>query len=331
MFSDAISNSSSGGGGFFSSLGSMFGGGSSGGGGSAWSSFLPSLLSAYGASALTPNAPTVPQLPNQTSAANAAYGDISGLTNPYSVLQPYEYQQMLATMNNPNIAGYMRAADRAGGAYTAAGNQAGQGAGLLMDQARSLYGMAYDPQSALYHKLQQQNTDQSNVLNSMYGLSSSPYGAGVAGQNLNNFNIDWQNQQLQRAESANQPIGADVTGANQLRTGAAQDYLMGGQIPYSTYGSILGDTTSALNQYMTQAGAGNNFDQQAIADWLQYLGMGQGAAGTNLSAYDAQQGANANTAAGLYPLFANMFSGGGNSNPFASTTYNPGVTNAVTP
>lgn len=315
MFSDAIANSGGGGGGFFSSLGNLFGGS---GGSSGWSSMIPSLLSAYGASALTPKAPSTYQPQYQSQADQAAYGDISGLNNPYSSLQPYEFQQMLAQLNNPNISPYMNAARKAGSAYTAAGNQAGQGAGLLMKNANSLYENAYDPQSALYNKLQQQNTDQSNVLASMYGMGSSPYGAGLADQSNQNFNINWQNQQLQRELSANQAIGQDVTGAQGLMTGGAQDYLTSGSLPYSTYNSILGDSTGALNQYMTQAGAGNNMTQQAISDYLQYMGLGPSAAGTNLAAYDAQLGANANTAAGLYPIFSNMFSGSGNTNPFST-------------
>lgn len=57
---------------------------------------------------------------------------------------------------------------------------------------------AYDPQQTLYNQGYQQNLDQQNAINSMNGVAGSPYAAGVTGQSAQNFNTNWQNQQLSR-------------------------------------------------------------------------------------------------------------------------------------
>jgi len=45
---------------------------------------------------------------------------------------------------------------------------------------------AFAPNNGLYNQQLQQTTDQSNAINAMYGLESSPYGAGVTDQNVQN-------------------------------------------------------------------------------------------------------------------------------------------------
>lgn len=275
------------------------------------------------------SAPSVPQLPYQDAAANNAFGDISSLNNPYPTMQPLEYQQLMAYMNNPYLAPYMKAAGQAGDMYGRAGAQARLGSNLLMKDARGIYQSSFDPRNQLYDRLAQQNQDQSAVTNSMYGLDTSPYGAGVAGQHLNDFNIDWQNQQLQRQIAGAGAIGQNVAGAQNLLTGGAQDYLKSGLVPYSAYTGALGDMTGAINGYMSQAQQGNVPTQMAIGDWLQYLGMGNANAATNLAAFNTDNTNAANTAAALYPMFQQSFqnwgssSGGGNGGftPMTGTGY----------
>lgn len=295
-----------------------------------WKSLISGLASGAAGSMLAGNnpAPSAPQLPYQDSAASNLYGNIASLTNPYGAMQPYEYQQLLAAMNNPNLAPYMQAAQRSGAMSTAGGNQAGAGANLLMQNAGQLQQQGFDPQLALYNRMKQQTQDQSNVTNAQYGLTSSPYGAGVAGQNLKNFNIDWQNQQLQRMLQAGQGIGRDVTGAQQLYGTGAQDYLAGGMTPYTAYNQGLGDINSAIGQYMTGAQQGNQFTQQPIGDWLQYLGMGQGATSLNQAGYGMNQNTAGMYGSALYPLFnqgftslGNMFSGSGTGSTSGGSGY----------
>ena len=270
-------------------------------------------------------APSAQQLPNQAGAASSLYSDIGGFYNPYSQVQPIEYQQMLAAMNNPELKGYMSGAKTAGRGYDLAGLQAQAGGGLLMNDAYGLYQMGFDPQQALYDKLRQQNTDQSAVMASMYGVGSSPYGAGLADQSNTNFNIDWQNQQLQRALQASQGIGQDVTGAQQMYGAGAQDYLMGGKVPYDAYNTALGGVNSAINTYMGGAQQGNQLQSDPINAWLQYLGMGQGAVGMNQNAFGMNQNTAGMYGSMLYPAmyqgFGSMFGGGG-GNPYASPQSN---------
>lgn len=56
----------------------------------------------------------------------------------------------------------------------------------------------FDPQQTLYNRNYQQMLDQQNAINSMNGVAGSPYAAGVTGQKAQDFNTDWQNQQLAR-------------------------------------------------------------------------------------------------------------------------------------
>lgn len=258
-------------------------------------------------------APRGPDLPNQSGAAASLFGDIGGMTNPFSGVQPVAFDQLLAMMNNPYLKQYMQAAGQSGQAFTGAGNQAGQGANLLMQNARGLEKSGFDPQHALQKQLQGQVQDQSNVNNAMYGLQSSPYGAGVANQNMTNFDINWQNQQLQRQLAAQQGIGADVSGAQGLNQARANDFMAGGAAPYGAYRGGVGDINSALQQYLTMAQGGNQSQNQALQDWMQYLGLGNAAANTNQNAYGMNQNTAGMYGAGLFPFLNNM---GGSSSGF---------------
>ena len=82
---------------------------------------------------------------------------------------------------------------------------ANQGAGDLSQQqalrgaGNSIYQTAFDPQQALFNQLTQQTTDQTRAADSARGLAMSPYSVGNESQALSNFDINWQNQQLQRS------------------------------------------------------------------------------------------------------------------------------------
>src|SRR5258708_36165262 len=98
------------------------------------------------------------------------------------------------------------------GAYGAGGQLMGAGQQLL-PWGQQIMNTGFDPQQALYHRTQQQTQDQTRAGLEARGLDSSPYGAGVEGQTMANFNIDWQNQQLQRhAAAAGAARGLDPQG-----------------------------------------------------------------------------------------------------------------------
>ena len=186
----------------------------------------------------------------------------------------------------------------AGQAQTYANTAGAYGTGTLapaeQGAAASLFGLGqqaapyasqilqtgFDPQNALYNQTQNQISQQLNAQNAMSGLGGTPYGAAVAGQGLTNFNIDWQNQQLQRQATALQgyqsgvgAIGSAYSGAAGLGTQGASTLNTYGSLPYNTY---LGQQTNDIN-------AIGNLGSYAAP----YLGFGNAAQGLGLSANNA--------------------------------------------
>lgn len=68
----------------------------------------------------------------------------------------------------------------------------------LFSGGNSILNTAFDPQSALFNQLQNQVSQQANAANAQAGLGGSAYGAGNTANTLQNFDINWQNQQLGR-------------------------------------------------------------------------------------------------------------------------------------
>lgn len=162
-----------------------------------------------------------------------------------------------------------------------AGGQLGQYGQSLLPYSQALLQQGFDPQSALYNRTQQQVQDQtlSNLSNA--GLATSPYGQGVLGNTLGNFNIDWQNQQLQRgiqgAQGAGNLInqGGQAIGAGSgLQSSAAQQYGQFGAQPFGAYGQIGQGQFGALQGLQGIASGAQGLAQQPIQDYLAYLGQG---------------------------------------------------------
>jgi len=247
---------------------------------------------------------------------------------------------------------YQNAANAAGSQYGnlgtqlqgAAGQQFGAQTGLL-NAGQQLYQTSLDPQNALYNRTVQQLQDQTGATNSMYGLGSSGAGAGVANQALGNFNIDWQNQQLQRQATGLQGYGAAVGQAGQAGAqggalgGAGAGYtLQGGQTPYSTAQGIAGAYGNLAGQYATGVEQGPLSSAQAVGgQGIQYMNYGQGAqqvpyqsqvAGAGAAGALASQGINAignnpQVQSQLGSSFGNLF-GGSPSQGYFGSTQTPG-------
>jgi hypothetical protein len=252
--------------------------------------------------------------------------------------------------NNQYAPGYQAGANQAGQTYQQQGNQAFDNSGFLNQQGYNNYGTAQglqsqgqnalngfmgvanqtyhalntagdqvwqtaqDPQSALYNRSVQQLQDQTGATNSMYGLGSSAAGAGVANQALSNFNIDWQNQQLQRqlsglqglagaygqgASSYAQNAGAGQTAynnafnqagsyqqlgsanlqnANSMLGTAAGSYLNAGQVPYQTAQGVAATPGNLANAAQTNLQNTVYGPSQAITGQaIPYMNYGQGA------------------------------------------------------
>ena len=169
-------------------------------------SSLAGLFGGGGANSI--NVPQPYQYQNMGGADTNAYQGIGNLAqyNTYGQLLPQAQGIGQGLVNNPYAGGYQSGAGQAGGMYQGAGQNAyaqggalGQSATGALGGVNSLLQMGFDPQSALYNQLQGQNSQQYNAQNAASGIAGTPYGASVADQANNNFNLQWQNAQLGRA------------------------------------------------------------------------------------------------------------------------------------
>lgn len=256
--------------------------------------------------------------------------------------------------------GYQGAANAAGSQYAGLAsllqgnaNQNFATQNSLLNAGQNIYNMGLDPQNALYNRTAQQVTDQSNAVNSMYGLGSSGAGAGVTNQALSNFNIDWQNQQLSRALQGLQGYAGAATTAGQygeLGTSQANavpgNTLLSGSTPYSvgqsiasTPGSLANTFGSYLNSNLYGPAEGlmgsiipyMNYGQGAQAVPFQSQAQGAGAAGSLVS-QGIQGLANGIQNAGGFGNFFNgttgSFGSGDFSGAFTSNPYYSGGGNS---
>jgi len=187
-------------------------------------------------------------------------------------------------------------------------NAAG-GAGVFPSQAaRQMYAQldpyvsqimqtGFDPQKALYNRTLQQVQDQAQAANAAAGVGTTPYGAGLTNQATENFNIDWQNQQLARQAQAAQAAGGlsssimgDIqSGWDTMLNARMTDANIGlaalglGGTLGNTAGNLLGTAANVVNtgQGLGQGGASflNQLSQQQIQNLLTYLQQSSANAG----------------------------------------------------
>lgn len=215
------------------------------------------------------------------------------------------------------------------GAIGNAGMLGGEVPGML-GAAGSILNTGFDPQNALYNRTAQQLTDQTNASLANSGIGNTPWGQGVLGNTLSNFNIDWQNNLLGRESTAAGAAGGLIgqagntaAGAFNLGMGGVQGGIGAGMSPFNTFGTLGAYPLNLLSggaQFGQQAAA---VPQMGIGDWLNYL---QGASGANQVAnQSAQLGFNENQMFGSQiggglgmlgkglnlPQSFNLFGGGG--------------------
>lgn len=198
-----------------------------------------------------------------------------------------------------------------GQAGTAQANQ-----GALDAAGNQLFQTSLDPQNALRGQLQQQVTDASRAGTSARGIGMSGEAAGIENQDVNNFLMNWQNQQLGRQAQGLQGMsGAFNAGANQA-----------GQIGQDlTGGSGLMNTGALLPFQFANAFSGaNQGANQGLSSLTQpllnYLGFGQ-QAGNNVF---GQQQSGLRNLTNSIGLLGNIFQQGGGGNqsqlPFSNFT-----------
>jgi hypothetical protein len=189
------------------------------------------------------------------AASQAALSGLAGVQN--AAFNPMYSSAIGAIAGDPYFSQALSGAQTGASIGGTLAPQLGSAAGQLLQTG-------FDPQSALYNRTAQQLLDQQRAINAMSGVGTSPYGAGVTGQTMENFNIDWQNQQLQRQLSAAQ-------GASQLAPAAANLAATSAGLPASVYNTQQQAILNALGQQTQAAGTG--------AGALTNLISGLGAAG----------------------------------------------------
>ncbi len=210
------------------------------------------------------------------------------------------YQQMLGI----DASGLTPAGQQAGAQYgdlaqlsqLFGGMLGGQAQGDIAQQnaLRQAGGQAYqaglDPQLQLHDYMQQQVVDNSRAATSARGIGMSANAAGIENQATSNFNMDWQNQQLQRQLAGLQGMTGANSAANQSGQLAGMDLsgAMGYQqlAPGYTMSAAMAPISAQQSQFQMPMDYANMFSQAEGQDVLgqqanvmssiyPYLGMAQ--------------------------------------------------------
>ena len=281
-------------------------------------------------------------IPQGQGQADTNYQNITNQQYPTTTAVPGQvdpiYLQALQNMqSNPYSASAQAGANAAGvyGTGTLAPQQIGA-ASNLSNAGNQVLGNAFDPQNALYNQTAQNVQGQSAVANAQSGVQG-PAAAGITDNNLNNFNMGWQNNQLSREQQGVSAAGQAYSGGSQLGGSALQNLTTSSQLPYATYTGQQNDMSTAANTYASGISAGNAPESQ-LANLLQsYLGMGQSA--TKIAQNGQQLGNTQNTLVGsqlggaLNSLannqgLSNLFSNNSSSNSYSGGTAIPSSVDA---
>jgi len=143
---------------------------------------------------------------------------------------------------------------------------------------------AFDPQQALYNQQYQQMLQQQNAINAQNGVASTPYGSGLTGQAAQNFNLNWQNNLLNReatgAGAYNTLTGAidnAYTGGANLGDQAISTQTSAAGLPSQVYNSQQLAGLSALMQALSGSEGAFGPTQNLVGQQGNYLGIGQNA------------------------------------------------------
>lgn len=180
------------------------------------------------------------------------------------------------------------------------GNNFAQPIGNEEQAANSILQQGFDPQNALYNQTLQKLTDQTNAQLANSGVAATPYGQGVLGDTLGNFNIDWQNNQLNRMSTA----GSAATGLNAGAAGLA-----------NTAAGLYGQAGTQASNLLGLGSGATSLEQSSFAapynQYSQYLNS------LTQPAMQAASTAQAGTGA-----LSNLISGSGNAYTGASNLSN---------
>lgn len=258
--------------------------------------------------------PQAPQLQYYGQADTGAYNNTNELADNSSAHQLYpQYAKLVdQIMRNP----------AAGTASQFGMDQAVRNYGLgndlvntgmsLVPYATNLLDMGFDPQNAYRARAERNLTNSVRAGQAARGIEMSPYGANLEARALGDFGTTWENNLLQRAQSAGTTASDMIgKGGNLALAGgtfAGQQpgaYLAAANMPY----------TSGLQALGLLSGAGQNLDTNtynAINAYLNYIGKGQGAQQLGMQGQQQQFAQNAyygNAVGQGLQGIGNMFSG----------------------
>lgn len=251
---------------------------------------LASIIGGLGsAPANQVNLPPQFQMPNMPGAANTAFQNIGNMPNWALSLFP-QYQAMAKQiMENPYGPMAQQGANVGAQVQSQVGaNQIGSGGDLVkrgqsfMDSfIPGITQAAFDPRGELYGRTQQQLQDQTRASQMARGIGTTGYGAGLESKAMSDFNIDWQNQQLQRMLQGAQGAGGVFnTGQGGIQAGNALEQQGSNNIgsawmaPYLTSQMINNQGIDALNMLSGAGERANQTSQQTIDNLLKYLQVG---------------------------------------------------------
>lgn len=181
-----------------------------------------------------------------------------------------QWQQYVTDTNNlVNGASGQNAVAGANTAAAMGGNVAqnvGNFSNSLIPYAKNILDLGFDPQQALYDRTLHQVQEQQRVGQAARGIEMTPYGAGLENDALQNFNIDWQNNALDRAVTAGNTASSIGSNALTLGSGASGLAASSAYLPYSTQRGLLNDKAAALNAESTGVANSNVPRQQAIGN-----------------------------------------------------------------
>lgn len=230
---------------------------------------------------------------NMGGADQGAYSGIGNLGS-YNIgagMLP-QYQSVVGAMQpgSPQANQYLAGSQGAGAAqYGSGAALAGTSLGQL-GNVQQLMNMGFDPQSSLYNYTQNMNQQQNLAALSQSGVAGTPYGQGVNAMANDQFNMNWQNNQLGRASQAAGAAGGLLGSSGQglnLGTGLMQQ---GAATPYNAFAGINQNALSALTGGANFGNTVGQLPQQQIQDYLSYMQGGTGQQQTNLNQANAQFG-----------------------------------------
>lgn len=304
---------------------------------------------------------------NSSGSSGAPVYTPSGLGNADSIWQQLlgksqGTQNDISSLINPSLlSAYQKLAGIDYSPLVNAGNQAGQqysnlaqlygntGQNMLnmgqqqYNQGQDVYNLARDPQNALYDRTLSQGLETTRAGQALRGLGNSAAGQGLEDQFTSNFNIDWQNNQLQRAmqglqasQKGNQLAGADISAGLGYSSQVPQLTMNSAQAPIDAQTQAANYPRQAALQYSSDMNATNLAPNQSImSQIIPYLNYGNGAAGESIKQAALN---NSGTAADMTSLLTGLKDlGKSNTNNIGSwlsglwnngNSYNSGTNNA---